>query len=144
MLTKRFYISWIASSVIMFLLFYSWHGIFLNDFSRLSYPKEVFLIISAVVYLFIGFILAKAINAKQFGKHFRRKPVLRGLISGALCGLAFFMIATVVGISFSSSSKIANLLLDVSWQVTEQGLGGVVVGIVHYLIFDPSMLFYED
>ena len=140
MLTKRFFISWIASSLLMFLLSYIWHGIFLTDFSRLSYPKEIFLLIAALVYMIIGFIAAKAIDVKLLDKHFKRKPFLRGAISGAGLGFTLFLISTVVGVSFSTGSKLENLLLDVCWQVVEQGAGGLVVGVVHFFVYDPSSI----
>lgn len=122
----------------MFLLSYAWHGIFLTDFSRLTYPKGVFLFCAAIVYVIIGFVVSKAIDIKFLDKHFRRKPVLRGALSGAACGIAFFMISTVVGVSFSTGSKLENLLLDISWQTVEQMIGGVVVGLTHIFVFDPA------
>lgn len=140
MLTKRFFISWIASSIVMFALSYVWHGIFLTDFSRLTYPKEVFLIIAVFVYLIIGFVMAKAIDVKMLDKHFKRKPIIRGAISGAAVGFTLFLVSTVVGVSFSTGSKLENLLLDVSWQTVEQCMGGVVVGVAHFFVFDPSAI----
>lgn len=138
MLTKRFFISWIASSIVMFALSYAWHGIFLTDFSRLSYPKEIFLVFAAFVYLIIGFVVAKVIDARTLEKYFKRKPLVKGLVAGGIIGFALFMISTVVGISFSTGSKLENLLLDVSWQVIEQGMGGLVVGIAHFFVYDSS------
>ncbi len=143
MLSKRFYISWISSSAVMFLLSYAWHGIVLTDFSRLTYPKSLFLFFASIVYLIIGFVVAKGVDSKTLETKFKKKPVLRGVIAGMICGIAFFLIATVVGISFSTGSKIENLLLDSSWQMFEQAMGGLVVGIVHIFVFDP-MAFYED
>ena len=143
MISKRFVFSWLASSIAMFLLSYVWHGVFLTDFSRLSYPKELFLIFAAIVYLIIGFIIAKAIDIAFLYKHFRRKPIIRGAISGGCCGILLFLISTVVGVSFSTGSTIENLLLDVSWQITEQLAGGIVTGIVHIFVFDPTAI-YED
>ena len=138
MLTKRFFISWIASSLVMFALSYVWHGIFLTDFSRLSYPKEIFLVFAAFVYLIIGFISAKAIDAKLLENYFKRKPVIKGLVSGACLGFTLFIITSVIGVSFSTGSKIENLLLDGCWQTIEQGVGGIVVGIAHFFVFDSS------
>ena len=140
MFTKRFNISWIASSLVMFALSYIWHGIFLTDFSRLTYPKEVFLVIASFVYLIIGFLAAKAIDIKVLDKFFKRKPIIKGAISGAGLGFILFLISTVVGVSFSTGSKLENLLLDVCWQVIEQSAGGAVVGIAHYFIFDSSAI----
>ena len=143
MFTKRFFISWLTASALMFFISYVWHGIFLTDYSRLSYPKEIFLIFAAFVYLIIGFVVSKAIDSKTLETHFKRKPILRGLISGSVCGLAFFLIATVIGVSFSTALNVKNLLLDVTWQMVEQAIGGIVVGIVHIFVFDPSAQ-YED
>jgi len=140
MLSKRFFISWISTSIVMFILSYAWHGIFLTDYSRLTYPKGVFLTCAAIVYLIIGFVVSKAIDVKQLEKSFKRKPIIRGAISGAACGFMFFLIATVVGVSFSTGSKMENLLLDVCWQILEQTVGGLVVGIVHIFVFDPSVV----
>jgi len=144
MLTKRFGISWLAASVIMFFISYIWHGVFLTDYSRLSYPQEIFLIIASIVYLILGFIVAKAIDNKALENRFKRKPILRGALSGAMCGFVFFLIATVVGVSFSTNSSIENLLLDVTWQIIEQSIGGIAVGIVHIFVYDPSVEFEDQ
>jgi H+/Cl- antiporter ClcA len=139
MISKRFFISCIASSLVMFLLSYVWHGVILTDFSRLSYSKHLFLFFAAIVYLIIGFVVTKSIDFKILEKNFKRKPVIRGAISGAICGVAFFLIATVVGVSFSTGSKLENMLLDVTWQTIEQMIGGVVVGLTHIFVYDPSV-----
>jgi hypothetical protein len=143
-MTKRFFISWIASSLIMYVLSIVWHGLILTDFSRLSYSKNLFLFFAALVYLMIGFIVAKAIDIKILDKQLKRKPIIRGALSGTLCGIAFFLVATVVGISFSTGSKLENMLLDVTWQAIEQCLGGVVVGVVHIFVYDPMAHLEED
>jgi H+/Cl- antiporter ClcA len=140
MFSKRFFISWISSSLVMFLLSYAWHGLFLTDFDRLTYPKGIYLIFAALVYMLIGFVVARAIDYKGLEKNFKRKPLLRGLISGAACGIAFFLIATVVGVSFSTGSTLENLVLDITWQFIEQGLGGLAVGVVHIFVFDPKTI----
>jgi H+/Cl- antiporter ClcA len=143
MITKRFFISCLASSIVMFVLSYVWHGMVLTDFSRLSYSRHLFLFFAAIVYLMIGFVVAKSIDFKILEKKFKHKPVLRGAISGAICGIAFFLIATVVGVSFSTGSKLENMLLDVTWQTIEQMIGGAVVGLTHFFVFDPTAHFEE-
>jgi putative flippase GtrA len=62
------------------------------------------------------------------------------MISGAVCGIVIFMVARVVGVSFSTGSFLENMLLDITWQMVEQTIGGIVVGIVHIFVFDPSVL----
>jgi len=53
----KFFISWLACSASMFLLSYGWHGFILNDFLKISYPLDIFLIISVLVYLGIGLFI---------------------------------------------------------------------------------------
>lgn len=144
MLSKRFFISWLVSSVAMFLLSYVWHGIFLTDFSRLTYPKEIFLIFAVVVYMIIGFLMSKAIDSKTLSARFKRKPVVRGIVAGVLIGIACFFVATVVGISFSTGSKLPNMILDLTWQIIEQGVGGILAGVVHLFVFDPQVFAEEE
>ncbi len=144
MFSKRFFISWLVSSVVMFLLSYVWHGIFLTDFSRLTYPKEIFLLFASIVYLIIGFLVAKAVDSKTLTAKFKRKPVVRGAIGGVLIGIACFLVATVVGISFSTGSRLQNMVLDITWQVIEQGIGGVLAGLVHLFVFDPHFVPDEE
>ena len=127
----------------MYLLSYLWHGVFLTDYEKLNYPKELFLVFAIVVYLIIGFIVAKAVDISILIKYFKRKPLIRGIIAGSLCGLVLFLMITVIGVSFSAGSNLENILFDLIWQVIEQMTGGIVVGIIHHLIFDPRVIF-ED
>lgn len=144
MFSRRFYVSWIASALTMFAASYVWHGLILTDFSRLNIHRGIFLSLAAVVYLIIGFVVTKMEDTKILEEKFKRKPIKRGLIAGAICGISFFMISTVIGISFSTGSRFENLLLDVSWQTVEQTLGGLVVGLVYYFVYDPATHQQED
>jgi hypothetical protein len=128
---KRFLISWIVTSVAMFILSYAWHGIILNDFSRLPYPKEIFLLFAAFTYLIIGFVVVKVFDSKVFEDFFHHKLFLKGLIKGTFCGFMFFIVASVVGVSFNTGSGIKNLLIDLVWQMFEQGVGGCVVAFTY-------------
>lgn len=139
---RRFFISWIVTSSGMFLISYVWHGVILNDFSRLSYPKELFLIFAAVTYLLIGFVVVKVVEHKPTKNFSIHRPVLKGVLKGMLCGLLFFMIATVVGVSFNTGTGIKNMLVDLVWQVLEQGTGGAIAGMM-YMFAEPH-LFSED
>ena len=141
--TKRFLVSWVFSSIAMYLLSYAWHGLFLNDYKELNYPKEIFLIFAVLVYLVIGFIIAKATDVSFLINHLKNKPLLRGIIAGAACGFFLFIMATVIGVSFNKNMQLATILFDVTWQVLEQTFGGIVVGVVHILVFDPTAILEE-
>ena len=121
----------------MFSLSYLWHGIFLNDLARLSYPKEIFLAGAIVTYLILGFLVTKIYQMK-YPKQISRRPVIRGLIAGALLGIAVYIVALVVGVSFSSGLEPKYILFDMMWQTAEQTFGGISVGIIYIWIYDGN------
>ena len=130
---KGLFLSWILSSLVMFSLSYLWHGIFLNDFARLSYPKEIFLTGSIITYLILGFLITK-IFLMPFPKSIAKNPLLRGVISGVLLGCATYIVSLVVGVSFSTTLTPKYILFDMLWQTLEQTCGGITVAIVYISI----------
>jgi hypothetical protein len=134
MLIRRFFIAWIVASVTMFILFYVLHGIILNDFTRLNYPKSIFLVFSAFTYLIIGFIVVKMVDVDLFDKFFKHRQLLKGVLAGMVCGAFLFLIAKVIGVSFSNESNLRNLVFDLGWQMIEQGVGGGVVSLVFVFV----------
>lgn len=141
MQSVRFFVSWIFSSLAMFGASYWWHGIFLTDFSKLHYPKGIFLTIACLVYLLLGFLLSKGYELKIFGR-FSSKPFLRGTMAGASLGVIIFSISFVTGVNFNSQITMQILFLDFVWQILEQTLGGFIVGCVYFFIVGKFA--YED
>ncbi|MFH1004024.1 MAG: hypothetical protein V1781_00765 [Bacteroidota bacterium] len=137
--TKRFFLSWLFSSLVMFSLSYLWHGVILNDIARLSYPLGIFLTSSIVVYLILGFLLTR-IFTMQFHKHIAKRPFLKGLISGAILGASSYLFALVIGVSFNSSLTPEYILIDILWQIIEQSAGGITVAIVYVWLYDDDLL----
>lgn len=135
--TKRFFLSWIFSSLVMFSLSYLWHGIFLNDLQRLSYPKEIFLTGSVITYLILGFLVTK-IYLMKYPKIIARKPLVRGLIAGSGLGICTYVISLVVGVSFNSQLTPGYILFDLFWQAIEQTFGGITVAFVYIWIYEGN------
>lgn len=134
---SRFFISWIACGIIMFSLSYLWHGIILNDFERLTYPRTTFLTLAALVYLGISLALVALNTFLEINK----KPIIKGIVLGLILGFFIYLTTFVMGISFNSTPKFAYIALDVSWQVFEQGLGGLICGLVFdYFLMREKML----
>lgn len=132
---KRFMLGWIFSSILMFAISYVWHGIVLNDFGRISYPFEAYLIAAGVVYLVVGFLMGRIFMA-EFLDRFSEKAVPRGLLTGAAVGAIVFMSTLVFGVSFSEGFDSKFMLLDFAWQVVEQTFGGLVIGLVYMFVFE--------
>lgn len=121
----------------MFSLSYLWHGIILNDFERLTYPKTTFLTLSTLVYLGISL----ALTALNTFLDIKKKPIYKGIILGIVMGFFIYLVAFVLGISFNSTPKFEYIALDVSWQIFEQGIGGLACGFVFdYFAMREKML----
>jgi len=125
-----------VSAVIMYLAFYIWHGVLLNDFNHLPFSKGLFLGLSSIVYLVISFVLYVVFEFKPF-KDKIPGLFLRGTISGMVVGFILFSITTVLSISFKENVNINYLLLDFFWQMIEQMIGGVVICFLKLIIFEP-------
>lgn len=111
----------------MFSLSYLWHGIFLNDFARLNYPKQVFFVIAIMVYLIIAMGISVVFSHHRLDG-LKKEPFKKGLIVGASFGFALYMITLVIGVSFTRTMSLGNIMFDCGWQMFEQAVGGVVVG----------------
>lgn len=132
----RFFISWLLSAVVMYSAFYVWHGLFLNDLERVSFSIPVFLILSALVYLVISFVLYK-IYESTFLTQKIHDPLLKGVITGFLLGFCLFAFVTVLGISFTKNISITYILADFVWQISEQIIGGLIIGLGRLIIYEP-------
>lgn len=119
----------------MFALSYVWHGIVLNDYNLISYPKGIYLISAGVVYLVIGFLLNRIFIA-EFLDRFSEKALPRGLLTGVGLGVIVYMVALVVGVTFTKGLDVKYMALDVMWQAFEQCAGGLVVGLVYMLVYE--------
>lgn len=115
----------------MFTLSYAWHGIVLNDYERMNYPKALFLIFSALAYIILGFLIVKMIKMHILRSLLLSHKVVKGVLTGMICGLIFFVIVTIFGLSFSKVLNVKNLVFDLAWQMIEQGIGGGVVSAVY-------------
>jgi hypothetical protein len=134
-LNLRFFAAWILSSIVMFSLFYMWHGFFLNDFKRLNFPIIWFVVFAAVTYLILSFGLIFFFESQLMRKI--DNFTFRGVLCGGILGFSLFMIMTVLHISFTQNLSARYLLLDCAWQMAEQISGGIVVALCR--IFIPSM-----
>lgn len=140
---KRFIISWICTTIVMFGLSYLWHGVFLYDYAMISYPIGIYLTAAAIAYIFIGFLVTRAFLLPVFDK-ISRHPLLRGPAIGFACGVMVYIVATVVHVTFNKDMDLKYLLLDITWQGIEQAFGGFIVGLVYMLVYEPSKYHVEE
>ena len=133
--SSRFYISWLASAILMYASFVVWHGFFLNDLSYITFSKPLFFGLAGFVYLVISYLLYRVYEAKIFDRYFYG-GVLRGVTAGFIIGVILFAIIAVLGISFTKYVNTTYLLADCLWQIAEQMIGGVVIGFGKLFLFE--------
>ena len=133
---SRFFISWILSAVVMFTLFYVWHGYFLNDFKRINFPIVWFVAFAAITYLIFGAGIYFLYESQLFKRI--RNFITRGLVCGVIAGFSLFMISTIVNISLTKHLTINHLMVDCAWQMAEQTIGALVVVAFKIFIHEPN------
>ncbi len=127
---KRFFAAWIFSALVMYALSYVWHGVFLNDFQKISYPKDVLLTSFALIYSVLGLVLTLMVKFLYFNS----SVFMRGLLGGVALGFFVYLIAFSLGISLYSTPQWEYIAFDLSWQMLEQAAGGIVAAFVYSLV----------
>jgi hypothetical protein len=128
---RKFFISWLVCFIVMYGLSYAWHGIVLNDFIKISYPKDVFLLIAGLVYFTIALLITVLTYMfKKIKDSFRY-----GAFIGAGAGVLIYAIAFLLGISFNAVIDIKLIAFDLAWQTFEQGFGGLICGWVYRTLY---------
>lgn len=128
---SKFFISWIASSCVMFTMFCFWHGMVLNDFMRIAQPEVLFYAGTTIVYLSLGYIITTLTYALKKIKH----SFKYGLIIGASMGLAIYVLIWAIGFSFYPNTNLTMAALDFGWQIAEQAAGGLICGWVYRFMY---------
>ncbi|GAB5538555.1 MAG: hypothetical protein Salg2KO_06580 [Salibacteraceae bacterium] len=130
----KFFVSWLVCTFSMFGLSYAWHGLVLNDFMRISYPLDLFLVIAAFVYLAIGLgITTLTYIGKRIKNSFRY-----GILVGGIAGALIYAVAFLLGLSFYTVIDFKIIAFDFGWQCLEQGVGGLVCGWVYRFLYQRS------
>lgn len=140
---RHIYVPWLFSSILMFLLSYLWHGIILSDLQELGIPKTLYLVLSAMLYILIGFALTLAVHKAIQYEFISLKgafPFMSFLL-GAAVGFVVFLVIFVLGFSFTKHG-VVHVVVDILWQMLEQGLGGLAVSLG--IIYDMHQRFLEQ
>ena len=128
-LKKKYVVATFISVLVMFGLSYLWHGIILTDFSRIQIPFNIFLSLLFSAYFGISLLLLIIIKSKILTISLESK----GFLSGAALGLVIYLIALTLGFSFNNSDLKSQSMLDMFWQMFEQGIGGFIIGKVCHI-----------
>ncbi len=135
--TLRFYLSWIIGAIAMYVAFYVWHGLILNDFKQIQFPIFWFVILSAFAYLVISYVLYRVFETKILS--YFDSNVFRGFLSALIVGVSLFAIMTVLHISFTKNVTSTYLMTDFFWQIIEQSIGALFIVLGKQFIFEPDL-----
>ncbi len=127
MKASRFIVAWLFTSIIMFVMFYWWHGVFLNDFAAVAFPLEQYLRLAVIVYLSLGLVIYGLIAFLDF----TIGPAKKGVLIGTVMGFLIYLVAFFFGVSFHNTAEPEHLMLDFIWQMAEQGFGGLLCGAIY-------------
>lgn len=134
---------WLLSSLVMFGLSYVWHGLVLSDLEDLKIPLVLYFVLAFIVYLVLGLVLTigahKAVQY-EFISLKRAFPFMVMLMAAAV-GFFVYLVIFVLGMSFAKSGGM-HVIIDVLWQMVEQGLGGLMVSLG--MIYDMHQRFLEQ
>jgi hypothetical protein len=127
----KFFLSWLLCFVAMYGISYVWHGVVLNDFLKISYPKDVFMIVAGVVY----FIIALVITILTYALKKIKDSFKYGIAVGAASGIFIYAVAFLLGISFNAVIDVKMIAFDLGWQTFEQGFGGLICGWTYRIMY---------
>ena len=135
--TKKKLLSWITGFVVMFVLGFLWHQIIMGDFydNQMSQVLRVELRIPFVIlgYIVLAFLMAYVYPMGYQGG----SPLKEGLRFGVLIGLIWVLPHGLVALG-TENITVAGGLVDAIWHVVEQGIGGVVIGLVYGSGAEPA------
>lgn len=120
----------------MYVAFYVWHGVILNDFKQIQFPIVWFILLSAFAYLVISYILYRVFETKILA--YFDSILMRGFISALIVGISLFAIMTVLHISFTKNMTTTYLITDFFWQIVEQSVGALFIVLGKQFIFEPD------
>ncbi len=134
---------WLLSAAVMFGLSYVWHGLVLSDLQELKIPQPLYHVLAAVIYLVLGLAITIATHKAVQYEWISLKgafPVMVMLLAAAI-GFFVFLLIFVLGMSFTKPGMM-HVVVDILWQMFEQGIGGLAVSLG--MIYDMHKRFLEQ
>lgn len=126
MQAKRILFAGLVSSVVMFGLGAIGHTVLLRNFREGMLRSRPLL---PVIYL--GILLLSLLMAYTYSITFRSgSPVIHGLKIGILVAVIWTVPGGLVRFGSQQSISLIAIFLDAAWHLFEEGVGGVLIGLV--------------
>lgn len=120
-----------------------WHGLALTDLNELKVNLNTYFVLSGLAYLIIGLGLSLLIRLFILREWISLKWGFpwKAMVIGASSGIFVYFVIFATGLSFASHG-IEHVVVDILWQVLEQGIGGLMVSVG--IIYDLHRSFMES
>ncbi|MBL7950977.1 MAG: hypothetical protein JNM62_04600 [Flavobacteriales bacterium] len=132
----------LLSATVMYALSWLWHGLALTDLEEMTIPKPLYFTLAGLVYLILGsgltFMIHTAILHEWIS--LKRAFPLTSALLGAVAGFVVYLLIFVLGMSFVKGGML-HVVVDVLWQMLEQGVGGLCVSLG--IIYDMHKRYLE-
>jgi len=127
---KKMMFALVAGFVAMFLLSGLWHMLIMGDFYQANGPSNAFAE-PKMQFIIVGYFILAILMAYIYPLGYKSgSPVIEGLKFGLLMGLLWILPESVVLFGVMESSGTL-LVVDAIWHLVEQGIGGIVIGLVY-------------
>ena len=128
---KKVNVSYVITSVLMFFISaaFSMSGMFESSIHNVGFhlSNELIIVSQMLVVLVANFIL----HAIFYYGGFKSSPITRGLVTGTVLGVAYFLAMVFVFDVYNLNTEpMTTLLAAVSGRVVEYGTGGIATAVI--------------
>jgi hypothetical protein len=125
---RTFLLPALLSGAGMFTLSYIWHATVLNDLKELGDDFGLYLLFNITGNLLLGLLLATLqLGLLRFEWiDTKENPVPKMLMAGMFIGMMLGCVVLALSLPLKGRVDAAHVWLDLSWQIVEQGAGGLL------------------
>jgi hypothetical protein len=130
MSTQRFLLATIVSALVMLALGWLWHHSFMAVYyeEHTALPRQVPL----TRIIILGYVLLALLMTYLYPKGYSGgNPLPEGLRFGVLMGVLFTLPHGLILYATEGGHTGTIVIVDASWHIVEQGLGGIVIALMH-------------
>jgi hypothetical protein len=129
---KKFIISVVAATTVMFSLAGLFNGVLAREFLVSNVDQTLLRAPANLILVAAGYFVLSLLMALLYPRLLRAggSPAINGLLFGMGAGVCWLMPYSLVLFGVYKFPYIA-LPLDFAWALVEQGIGGLVIGLVY-------------
>jgi hypothetical protein len=124
---KRFILAALAGGVSMWLLAGLWHELVMAKF----YARETNATHEGTGVIFLAYMALSILMVYLYSRVYRGgRPVVEGLRLGIVVGL-LWVFPHELAMAGAHGESIAYVFKNAAWHMVEQGVGGIIIGLVY-------------